>query len=219
MQNKGAEVSIAIPKAKKPVKYERVSPGVYRGSNGDLKRSASNPTKSPGLTSGMNPGERFLPGRPLDLGDAGSAAGRAAGNWLEKQPARPTRKPGLGTGAEMTIQPFLGTDGSLKDVFDRMKKEPAGPMPANTDALMKSLRDMLGGMGDGRDRRDMFNPLLGAGNMRPAPRPNMINMEIDPGYAVDPGLFDGSLYERARAAATPQIPRSGGSVADLLRRR
>jgi hypothetical protein len=47
MQNKGAEVSIAIPKAQQPKKFERVSPGVYRGPKGDLKRSASNPSAAP----------------------------------------------------------------------------------------------------------------------------------------------------------------------------
>jgi hypothetical protein len=175
-QNETPNVSIAIPKAKKPVKYERVSAGVYRGSNGDLKRSASNPTKSPGLTSGKNPGERFLPGRP-------------------------TRKPGLGTGAEMTIQPFPGPQGSLKDVFDRMKGESAGPMPGNTDDLFKNLRDILGGMG----------------NMQPAPRPN--TRDIDPGFEVKPEDLRGSLYDLVRSAETPQIPRASGSISDMLRRR
>lgn len=206
MQNKGAEVSIAIPKAKKPVKYERVSPGVYRGSNGELKRSAFNPTQVTSPFKGIDPNQKPKPGTPVSNGTPEEAI----------DAARKGIEAGLGRGsAQPRIMPGKG---SLKDLFDGVTQKPTTPGTGVPDDLLKNLRDMLGGMGDGRDRRDMLNPLLGAGNMRPAPRPNMIGMEIDPGFAADPSLFDGSLYERARVAATPQIPRSGGSIADMLRR-
>ena len=89
--------------------------------------------------------------------------------------------------------------------------------PSVAEGLIERLKPMpvRGGNMDDNIRRiiDMF----GKGPMgRPVPKQPM---DIDPGFAADPNLFDGSLYERAIAAATPQIPRSGGSIADLLRRR
>lgn len=193
MQNKGAEVSIAIPKAKKPVKYERVSAGVYRGSNGDLKRSAFNPTQVESPFKGIDPNQKPKPGMPVSNGTPKEAI----------DAARKGIDAGLGRGSAKPR--FMPGKGSLKDLFDKVSQKPTTPGTGVPDDLLKNLRDMLGGMG--------------AGNMRPAPRPNMMDIDIDPGYAVDPGLFDGSLYERARAAATPQIPRSGGSISDMLRRR
>jgi hypothetical protein len=205
MQNKGGQVSIAIPKAKKPVKYERVSPGVYRGSNGDLKRSAFNPTQSQGIASQIIKGATPKPGGPVSNGTPKEAID-AATKGIEA---------GLGGGSAKPR--FMPGKGSLKDLFDDATQKPTPAGTGVPDDLLKTLRDVLGGMGDGRDRRDMFNPLVGAGNIRPAPRPNM--RDIDPGFAVDPADLPGSLYDLVRTRETPQIPRASGSIADMLRRR
>lgn len=208
MQNKGAEVSIAIPKAKKPVKYERVSAGVYRGSNGDLKRSAFNPTQVESPFKGIDPNQKPKPGMPVSNGTPKEAI----------DAARKGIDAGLGRGSAKPR--FMPGKGSLKDLFDKVSQKPTTPGTGVPDDLIKNLRDMLGDMGDGRDRRDMFNPLLGAGNMRPAPRPNMMD-NIDPGqfqpYIMTPEIR--RAFEAAQGGSTPQIPRSGGSIADMLRRR
>ena len=228
MQNKGAEVSIAIPKAKKPVKYERVSPGVYRGSNGDLKRSAFNPTQVESPFKGIDPNQKPKPGMPVSNGtpkEAIDAARRGIEDGLGRGSAQPRFMPGNVADIAGRLAGELGAQPNGKPVPGGIADSVKQPGLADIIARgAKPLPNRGGGSLESNLQRlvDMFNK----GNLpsgRPVPKRPTNNIgsgfDIDPGYAVDPGLFDGSLYERARAAATPQIPRSGGSIADLLRRR
>lgn len=155
MQNKGAEVSIAIPKAQQPKKFERVSPGVYRGPKGELKRSASNP----GSMSKPSAPQSFMPGNP-----------------------------------------------SLADIAGSMTQKPSRPGPANSDELLRYVRELMAGNN---------NPLLENPSMNPIPKMPMTPVTAD--ISIPEGMRP-NLSDLLKGMNGPQIPRSG-SISDLLRGR
>lgn len=166
------------------------APPMKRVSPGVYRDAGGGLVRSKDGQRGQGAQPRHMPGNVADI------AGRLAGELG----AQPNGKPTPGGIADSVKQP------GLADIIARGAK----PLPNRGGGSLESNLQRL---------IDMFNK----GNSpmgRPVPKMPMDN--IDPGFAAESDLITPEIrasLDAALAGGTPQIPRSGGSITDMLRRR